>query len=95
MAWIAINGIAINWNSNKCRCEYKEFIDKGRCNNGSIWNPSTCECECDKLCDVGEYLDYANCKWMKNVIKILMEMKWFIIGFCMIVEEYASLVYYT
>ena len=21
-----------------------------------------CECECDKLCDVGEYLDYENCK---------------------------------
>ena len=44
------------------------------------------ECECGKWCDVGEYLDYANCKcrkkWLtvklKNVVKILMEMKLFI-----------------
>ena len=28
----------------------------------TIWNPSKCECKCDKSCDVGEYLNYENCK---------------------------------
>ena len=40
------------------RCEYKELIDKGVCNKEFIWNPSNCECEYDKLCDIGEYLNY-------------------------------------
>ena len=26
-----------------------------------------CECECDKLCDIGEYLDYENCKCRKKI----------------------------
>ena len=34
------------WNNEKCRCECKELIDKGRCYTGFIWNPSNCECEC-------------------------------------------------
>ena len=55
-----------HWNKNKCRCECKELIDKGVCDKGFIWNPSNCECECDKACDVGEYLDYENCKCRKN-----------------------------
>ena len=46
-------------NKNECRCECKELIDKGVCDNGFIWNPSNCECECDKI---SEYLDYENCK---------------------------------
>ena len=50
------------WNKNKCRCGCKELIDKGICDKGFIWNPSNCECECDKTCDIGEYLDYENCK---------------------------------
>ena len=50
------------WNDDKCRCESKELIDKGVCNKGSILNPSICEYECDKSCDVGEYLDYENCR---------------------------------
>ena len=25
-----------------------------------------CECECDKLCYVGEYLNYKNCKCRKR-----------------------------
>ena len=33
------------WNEDKCRCEYKELIDKGICDKGFIWNPSNCECE--------------------------------------------------
>ena len=28
------------WNKDKCRCECKELIDKGRCNKGFIWIPS-------------------------------------------------------
>ena len=54
------------WNEDKCRCECKELIDKGVCDKGFIWNPSNCECECDKSCDVGEYLDYENCKCKKK-----------------------------
>ena len=37
------------------------------CDKGFIWNASNCECECDKSCDIGEYLDYKNCKCKKNV----------------------------
>ena len=51
-----------HWNNDKCKCECKELIDKGVCDKRSIWNPSKCECECDKSCDVGENLDYENCK---------------------------------
>ena len=32
---------------------------------GFIWNPSNCEC--DKSCDIGEYLDYKNCKCRKKI----------------------------
>ena len=49
------------------------MIDKGVCNKGFIWNPSNCECECDKSCDVGEYLDYKNCKYRKKVADKLAE----------------------
>ena len=55
-----------SWNEDKCRCECKELIEKGVCNKGFIWNPSNCECECDKSCDIGEYLNYENCKCRKN-----------------------------
>ena len=40
---------------------------------GFIWNPSNCECECDKLCDIGEYLDYENCECRKKLIDKLVE----------------------
>ena len=50
------------WNDDKCRCECKELIDKGVCDKEYIWNPSNCECEWDKSCEVGEYLDYEDCK---------------------------------
>ena len=49
------------WNNDKCRCECKALIDKGICDKRLIWNSSNCEWECDKSCDLGEYLDYANC----------------------------------
>ena len=49
------------------------MIDKGVCDKGYIWNPSNCECECDKSCDVGEYLDYENCKCRKRLVDKLVE----------------------
>ena len=61
------------WNNDKCQCECKELIDKGICDKGFIWNPSNCECECDKSCDVGEYLDYENCKCRKKPVDKLVE----------------------
>ena len=61
------------WNNEKCRCQCKELIDKGRCDKGFVWNPSNCECECDKSCDVGEYLDYENCKCWKKLVDKLVE----------------------
>ena len=30
-------------------------------------NVKNCECECDKACNVGEYLDYENCKCRKTL----------------------------
>ena len=38
-----------------------------------FYDPSNCYCECDKSCDVGEYLDYENCKWRKRLIDKLVE----------------------
>ena len=38
-----------------------------------IWNPSNCEGESDKLCDVGEYLDYENCKCGNKLVNKLVE----------------------
>ena len=38
-----------------------------------FWNPSNCECEPDKSCDVGEYLDYENCKCRKKLVDKLVE----------------------
>ena len=61
------------WNKNKCRCECKELIDKGKCDKGFIWNPTNCECECDKNCDIGEYLDYENCKCRKKLVEKLID----------------------
>ena len=43
------------------------------CNKGFICNPSNRECECDKACDVGEYLDYKNCKCRKKLVALLIE----------------------
>ena len=46
----------------------KRIFDKG-----FIQNPSNCECKCDKACDVGEYLDYENCKCRKRFVDKLVE----------------------
>ena len=61
------------WGEEKCRCECKELIDKGVCDKGFIWNPSNCECECDKACNVGEYLNYDNCKCRKKLVDKLVD----------------------
>ena len=61
------------WNDDKCRCECKGLVDKGVCDKGYAWNPSNWECECDKSCDVGEYLDYENCKCRKRLVDNLVE----------------------
>ena len=44
------------------------MIDKGIYDKGFNWNPSNCKCECDKLCDVGEYLNYKKCKCRKRLV---------------------------
>ena len=49
------------------------MIDKGICDKRFNWNPSSCEWECDKSCDVGEYLDYKNCKGIKRLVDKLVE----------------------
>ena len=59
------------WTEDKRRCECKEVIDKGSCDKVFIWNPSNCEC--DKSCDVGENLDYENCKCRKKLVDKLVE----------------------
>ena len=53
--------------------ECKELIDKKMCDKRFIWNPSNCECKCEKVCDVGEYLDYENCKCRKKIVAPLIE----------------------
>ena len=59
--------------SNKCRYEWENLIDKSRCHNGFIWNPVTCECECDRWRNVGECLNCMNCKCGKKLIDRLVE----------------------
>ena len=62
------------WSENKCRCECREELsDKEKCDKGFIWNLSNFNCECDKSCDVGEYLDYKNCKCRRKIIGKLVE----------------------
>ena len=43
------------------------------CHKGYIWNPSNCACECDKLCNIGQYLDYKNCVCRKSLVDKLVE----------------------
>ena len=61
------------WNEEKCRCKCKELMQKGICDKGFIWNPRNCKYECDKSCDLGEYLDYKNCKCRKKLVDKLFE----------------------
>ena len=43
------------------------------CDKRFIWNPSNCNCECDKSCEIGEYLDYKNCKCRRKIVGELVE----------------------
>ena len=61
------------WNNDKYRCECKELIDKGACDKGYAWNLSNCKYECDKSCDLGEYLDYVNCKCRKKLVDQIVD----------------------
>ena len=61
------------WNKDKCRCESKELIDKVICDKKFIWNPSDCDCGCHKPCDVGQHLDYQNCKCRLKIADKLLE----------------------
>ena len=61
------------WNEDKCRCECEELINKSICDKGFIWNPNNCKCVCDKSCDIGEYLDYSNCKCRKRLVDKLVK----------------------
>ena len=67
------HGMNKRWNEDKCKRECKELTDKGLCDEGFIWNLGNCECECDESCDVGEHLDYKNCKFTKKIIDKLLE----------------------
>ena len=49
------------------------MIDKGICDKGYIWNPRNFKCECDRSCDIGQYLDYKNCKCRKKLVDELVE----------------------
>ena len=61
------------WNKDKCRCEYKELIDKRVCDKAFICIPSNCDCEYDKACDVGKHLDYENCKCRRKLVGKLVD----------------------
>ena len=49
------------------------MIDKSSCDKGFIWVLSNCECEYGKSCDIGEHLDYENCKFGKKLVDELVE----------------------
>ena len=61
------------WSDGECRCECNKLLDKGICDRESIWNSSNCKCEFDNSCNVGEYLDYINCKCRKKIVDKLVE----------------------
>ena len=66
--------VFVTINKDKCRCECREeLIDKERCDKGLVWNPSNCSCECDQSYDIGEYLDYKNCKCRRKIVGSLVE----------------------
>ena len=61
------------WNKDKYRCECKELIYKRVCDKGFIFNPSNCGWEYDRSCNMGQYLDYSDCKWKKKLIDLIIE----------------------
>ena len=67
--FVIINNVRMKING----CECKKLIEKSMCDKGFFWNASNCECECDKSYDIGEYLDYSNCKCREKLIDPLVE----------------------
>ena len=71
------------WNKDKCKCEYKELIDKKVCDKEYIFNPSNCKCECYKSCNTSQYLNYSDLSvnknqmihLLKNVLSMMMMIK--------------------
>ena len=49
------------------------MFHKGICDKGFIWNPSNSKSEYDKSNNVGEYLDYKNCKCRQSLVDKLVE----------------------
>ena len=47
------------------------MIDKGICDKAFNWYPR--DCECDKSCDLGEHLNYKNCKCKKKLVDKTVE----------------------
>ena len=67
---VAINNVETKINAD---ANAKNWLSYGVCDKGFIWNPSNCECECYKSCDIGEYLDYENCRCRKKLVDKLVE----------------------
>ena len=62
------------WNKDKCKCECKEdLINEMVRDKGYIWDPSNCACECNKLCVIGQYLDYKKCICRNSMVDKLIE----------------------
>ena len=68
--FVIINNIRIKINAD---VNAKNQLSKGVCDKRFICNPSNCECKCEKSCDIGEYLDYENCKCRKRLIDKLVD----------------------
>ena len=43
------------------------------CDKGFIWHLSNCQCECDKSREIGECLDFKNCKCRRKITDKLIE----------------------
>ena len=61
------------WRKINAGVNVKNWFIKVVWNKGSAWNPSHCERECGKSCDVGEYLDYEDCRCWKQLVDKLVE----------------------
>ena len=61
-------GMMVNVDAN-----VKNWFDKDVCDRRYIWILSNYGCEYDKSCDVGECLDYKNCKCRKKLVDKLVE----------------------
>ena len=73
------------WNKDKCRCDCKKLIDKRVCDKGFIFNPSNCECKCDKSCNIGQCLDYSDCKCKKRISQWYY---WYWKFWCKVIEDW-------